>query len=179
LSNLPDFFDNVNTWRILCILSLLQMIFYKKKILFLQSNEEKIEHDRNIFINSDVLMTAELFKEFLIELSINESYQKAKFQKVKDFHLYLKQKNNKYTYTNIADSVKNLAASLENLFDFINEHFSEVKIPEIYRLYPDLKHDPEFNYLDFQEQLNILCREAETCYSGYRLSIKTYFNICI
>lgn len=179
LQILPEYFDDVNTWRILSILSLLQMIFYKKRIIFLQSNEEKIEHDRNIFINSDLIMTGELFKEFLVELSINESYQKLKFQKVKEFCEYVKNKNNKYVFANIAESIKNLVFSLETLIEFVEKHFSEVKTQGLFRLYPDLKHDPEFNYLDFQEQLNVLCREAESSYHTYAVNIKTYLNICV
>ena len=153
--------------------SILLLIFYKKKIRFFHNKEEKIERDKSIFINSDLIMTEDFLKEFLIELSINESFQKSRYKKVKDFCFYFKQEENKYLNSELNDSVQKFYINLSELLEFLDKHFSEIHVPEVYRLYPDLKYDPQFNYMGFQEQLHKLCSETEILYSNYRLMIKT------
>ena len=174
---IKNIWNNVDVWRYITMFSVLLLIFYKKKIRFFQSKEEKIQLDRNVFINSDMLMTEEFLKEFLIELSINESYNKSRYEKVSDFYVYFKQENNKYLDSVINNSVQKFIVSLEDLLKFVDEHFSEIHLPGVYRLYPDLKHDPDFNYLDFQERLFKLCRQTEILYCSYRLNIRTKLSI--
>jgi len=182
--------NNASIWRYISIFSILLLIFYKKKIRFFDSKEEKIEQDKNIFINSDLIMTENFLKEFLVELSINESYHRSRYEKVKDYLNYFEQKNNlnnpqkNYIYiyidAEINASTQKLLEGLNELLKFVDEHFSETNVSEIsdvYRLYPDLKHDPEFNYLEFQKRLYKLCRQAENLYSDYRLHIRAKLSI--
>jgi len=174
---IENIWNNVDVWRYITMFSILLLIFYKKKIRFFHSKEEKIESDRNVFINSDMLMTEGFLKEFLIELSINESFHKSRYEKVKDFCAYFAQEDNKYTDSLINDSVQSFCIFFDDLLKFIDEHFSEIHLPGVYRLYPDLKHDPDFNYLNFQEQLFKLCRQSEILYGTYRLNIKAKLSI--
>lgn len=172
-----NIWNNVEAWRFTSILSLVLLIFYKKRIRFFQSREEKLENDRNIFINSDLLMTENFLKEFLIELSINDSFHWSRCRKLRDFCIYCSRKENKYKTPELNESLQHLLSSLKELIKFTEEHFSEIHIPEVYRLYPDLKHDPEFNYLGFQEQLYKLCRQTENFYNDFRLNVKSKLSI--
>lgn len=172
-----NIWNNVDVWRYISMFSILLLIFYKKKIRFFASSEEKIEKDKNIFINSDLIMTENFLKEFLIELSINESFNKSRYEKVKDYLNYFKNGDNTYINVTIKDSSKKLQNFLEELLDFLDKHFSEIHISDVYRLYPDKKHDPDFNYLSFQEQLYKLCRHAENLYYKYRLNVKSKLSI--
>lgn len=174
---IDNIWDNVYVWRYISMFAILLLIFYKKKIRFFRSKEERVESDRSVFINSDLVMTENLLKEFLIELSINETFHKSRYEKVKNFCDYFEQEENKYLNNTIKDSIQNFRINLDTLLKFLDEHFSEIHIPEAYRLYPDLKHDPYFNYIDFQEQLYKLCKEAEISYSNYRLSVKAKLSI--
>jgi len=174
---IDNIWNNVFIWRYLSMFSILLLIFYKKKIRFFHSKEEKIERDRSVFINSDLVMTENFLKEFLIELSINETFHKSRYKKIKDFYNYFKQEENNYLNKEIKEHVQNICSNLIILLNFLDEHFSEVHIPELYKLYPDLKHDPDFNYTDFQKKLYKLCQDAEISYSNYRLIIKTKLSI--
>ena len=174
---IENIWNNVDVWRFISMFSILLLIFYKKKIRLFTSKEEKIEHDKNVFINSDLLMTESFLKEFLIELSINESYNMSKYEKITSFLNYFEQIENQYINSSLNESVESFCTALKELQEFLNKHFSKIHIPEVYRLYPDLKHDPSFNYLDFQEELNKLCRQVENFYSKYRVCIKTKLSI--
>lgn len=174
---IDNIWNNVFIWRYISMFSILLLIFYKKKIRFFHSKEEKIERDRSVFINSDLVMTENFLKEFLIELSINETFHKSRYKKIKDFYNYFKQEENNYLNKEIKEHVQNICSNLIILLNFLDEHFSEVHIPELYKLYPDLKHDPDFNYTDFQKKLYKLCQDAEISYSNYRLIIKTKLSI--
>jgi len=180
LISLSEIINSVDTWRILAILSLLQMIFYKKRIKFLQNSEEKLEHDKSLYIKSELILTPELFKEFLVELSINETYQKPKLVKVKDFSFFIKKYNNKFLNKNIAESVEKLNTEFKNLFNFFDSYYAESdKILDLYCLNDNLKHNADFDYEAFQQKLSKLCKEVEISYTNYRLNIKTHLNICI
>ncbi|OGH98085.1 MAG: hypothetical protein A2039_07755 [Candidatus Melainabacteria bacterium GWA2_34_9] len=174
---IENIWDNVDVWRYISMFSILLLIFYKKKIRFFHSKEEKMERDRSIFINSDLIMTENFLKEFLIELSINETFHKSRSEKIKDFCNYFKHEENKYLNNVLKEPVQNFCINLATLLKFLDEHFFEIHIPEAYRLYPDLKHDPDFNYVDFQDQLYKLCKEAEISYSNYRLTVKAKLSI--
>ena len=174
---IDNIWDNVDVWRYISMFSILLLIFYKKKIRFFHSKEEKIERDRSVFINSDLIMTENFLKEFLIELSINETFHKSRSEKIKDFCNYFKQEENKYLNNVLKEPVQNFCINLVTLLKFLDEHFFEIHIPEAYRLYPDLKHDPDFNYAGFQDQLYKLCKEAEISYSNYRLAVKAKLSI--
>jgi len=174
---IENIWDNVDVWRYISMFSILLLIFYKKKIRFFHSKEEKMESDRSVFINSDLLMTENFLKEFLIELSINETFHKSKSEKIKNFCNYFEHEENKYLNNVLKESVQNFCINLSTLLKFLEEHFFEVHIPEVYRLYPDLKHDPDFDYAKFQEQLYKLCKEAEISYSNYRLIVKAKLSI--
>jgi hypothetical protein len=172
-----NIWNNVDVWRFISMFSILLLIFYKKKIRFFHSKEEKIEQDKNNFISSDLLLTENFFREFLIELSINESYNKFKYDKIKNFVDYYEQDDNQYLNPVLKESVQNFCNNLKNLLEFLDKHFTETHIHDLYRLYADLKHDPEFNYLYFQEQLNKFCRGVETAYTEYRLIIRSKLYI--
>lgn len=167
--------NNADVWRTISMFAILLLILYKKKIRLFTSKEEKLEHDKNIFINSDLIMTENFLKEFLIELSINESYNKSKYQKISDFCNFFE--NNSYINSSLNESIKSFCEMLRELQEFLIKHFSEINIPEVFRLYPDLKHDPTFNYLEFQEELNKLCCRIENHYIKYRLNIRTNLSI--
>ena len=174
---IENIWDNVAVWRHISMFSILLLIFYKKKIRFFHSKEEKIEKDRSVFINSDLIMTENFLKEFLIELSINETFHKSRSAKIKDFCNYFEQEENKYLNTVLKEPAQNFCVNLTVLLKFLDEHFFEIHIPDAYRLYPDLKHDPDFNYAGFQEQLYKLCKDTEILYSNYRLAIKAKLSI--
>lgn len=174
---IENIWNNAFVWRSISMFSILLLIFYKKKIRFFHSKEEKMEKDRSVFVNSDLVMTEDFLKEFLIELSINETFHKVRYKKIKDFYDYFKQEGNNYLNKEIKEHVQNICSNLFILLNFLDEHFSEVHIPELYRLYPDLKHDPDFNYADFQEKLYKLCQNAEISYSNYRLVIKAKLSV--
>ena len=82
---IDNIWNNVDVWRYISMFSILLLIFYKKKIRFFLSKEEKIERDRSVFVNSDLVMTENFLKEFLIELSINETYHKSRYEKIKEY----------------------------------------------------------------------------------------------
>lgn len=174
---IEDIWNNAAVWRYISMFSLLLLIFYKKKIRFFHTKEEKIEKDRNIFVNSDLIMTETFLKEFLIELSINETYHKSRFEKIMDFYNYFEQTENKYLNNIIKEPLENFCNNISDLKKFLDEHFFEIHIPGAYRLYPDLKHDPDFNYAGFQEQLYKLCKNSEILYSNYRLAVKAKLSV--
>jgi len=172
-----NLWNNVEVWRYISIFSILLLIFYKKKIRFFNNKEEKIERDRSIFINSDLIMAENFLKEFLVELSINETFHKSKYDKIKDFCKYFEQEENKYLNNVLKSPVQNVCVFLSDLIKFLDQHFSEIHLHEIYKLYPDLKHDPNFDYVAFQKQLYKLCKDAEILYSNYRLTVKAKLSI--
>lgn len=174
---IDNIWNNVDVWRYISMFSILLLIFYKKKIRFFLSKEEKIERDRSVFVNSDLVMTENFLKEFLIELSINETYHKSRYEKIKEYCNYFEQEENIYLNNVIKEPIQDFCNNLVTLFKFLDEHFFEIHIPEAYRLYPDLKHDPDFNYVDFQDQLYKLCKDTEISYSNYRLIVKTKLSI--
>lgn len=177
-SYIDNIWNNAEVWRYISMLSILLLISYKKKIRFFNTNEEKIEHDRSVFINSDLIMTENFFKEFLIELSINETYQETRYQKVKDFCNYFKYGENQYLNRLVKTSADDFCDYIpDTLFEFLDEHFFEIETEGVYKLYPDLIHDPEFNYGAFQEQLCKMCKQAEILYSEYRLAVKAKLSL--
>ena len=179
---LPEFFvrqiwKNINIWRYIVALLILQSFFCKKNMRFLNRNERKIEKDKSVFVNSDLIITETFFKEFLIELSINETFHKSKYEKIKDFCNYFEQKENNYSNNLLKELAQDFCVTLADLLKFLDEHFFEIHIPEVYRLYPDLKHDQNFNYSSFQEQLYRLCKKAEHSYSDYLLTLKAKLSV--
>ncbi len=174
---IDNIWNNAEVWRYISMFSLLLLILYKKKIRFFHTKQEKIETDRCIFINSDLIMSQDFLKEFLVELSINETFHQPRYEKIKDFYNYFKQEEHKYLNMVIKDPLEDFCKNLSKLQKFLDKHFSQIHIPDVYRLYPDLKHDPNFNYSDFQQQLYELCKDAEILYSNYRLAVKAKLSI--
>lgn len=174
---IANIWNNADIWRFISMFSVLLLIFYKKRIRFFNTREEKIAHDKSIFINSDLIMTEDFLKEFLIELSINESFNKSRYEKIKDFCSYFELPENKLINTSLKDSVQSLCIFLDDLLKFLDNNFSESHAPGVFKLNKDLKNSADFNYSDFQEKLYKLCRQAENLYCDYRLNIKAKLSI--
>jgi len=168
---IDDIWDNAQVWRFISMFCILQLIFYKKKIRFFTTKTEKTEKDKNIFINADLILTEEYIKEFLIELSINETYHKVKLERFNDFCNFFQE--NKYFDEELNKAMQDFCQNLCKLKEFLGTHFFEIHIPGAYRLYPDLKNDPDFNYAKYQEELSKLCKTTELLYTKYKISVKS------
>jgi len=174
---IDNIWNNAQVWRFISMFCILQLIFYKKRIRLFTTKTEKTERDKNIFINADLILSEEYIKEFLIELSINETYHKVKLEKFNDFCNYFHQKENCYFDKELNNLINDFCENLCKLKKFLSEHFFEIHVPGAYRLYPDLKNDPDFNYSKYQEELSALCKKTELLYTNYRINVKSKLSI--
>jgi hypothetical protein len=174
---IENIWNNADVWRFISMFSILLLIFYKKRIRFLNTKEEKIAQDKSIFVNSDLIVSEDFFKEFLIELSINESFSKSKYERIKDFCAYFELRENKYIISSLKDSAQNLCKYLDDLIKFLDDNFEETHVKGLFKLSPKLKESTDFVYTDFQEELYKLCRHAESLYGDYRLNVKAKLSL--
>lgn len=172
---IENIWNNVNVWRFISMFSILLIIFYKKRIRFCSCINENMEKDRTLFVNSDLVMTESFLKEFIIELSINESFSKPRYEKIKDYIEYIKK--NKYIDSDLKTAQEEVYVGLKALLEFTENHFAQTNIADVLRLCPKARNGNDFNYTKFQSELYDFCNKAELEYSNFRLLVKSKLSL--
>jgi hypothetical protein len=193
IKNFSPLFDaiwnSIVFWRattLVSTLALLAGLKYREKIFDLIQLPKKIEHDKQLFVESNNILKEQQLLEFIEELGADHSYYFESSRHISRWIYYFDEVGHHYINTDLHKLNQILKKDLNNLINFLALHFfvypNHGQDKDNFQLcmYPELNIDrggsgdpkEEARYRQYTKQLNEKLDLTEISYVNFRNAIK-------